>query len=83
MRKLLGADTTVTVKTLSGEISQKNQAIDNLRVAKSGGSRKPKWIKLQRAYIKEKLLVCEEEIETPEKLIIQIFQYDCILVLIV
>ena len=83
MRKSLGADTPVIVKTRSGQISQKSQAIDNLRVAKSLGSRKPKWIKLLRTKKKEKLLVYEEEIETPEKLILRIFQYDCLLVPIV
>ena len=64
--KAEGVQTTIKIKTLNGEESQKTEAVSGLKVSKSTGKRM--WIDLPVTYTKEDLPVDDEDVATSEKI---------------
>ena len=63
-----GRSTSVTIKTLNGEMSQRAIAVEGLKVAGSMmKTTTTDWINLPRSFTKESFSVEEQEIATPTK----------------
>ena len=66
---LHGRRTSITVKTMNGEVRNSPKVVDGIEVAQaSNGSEEKVWVQLPSTYTQEDLPVDSREIETAEKL---------------
>ena len=62
-----GRRTSITIKTLNGEVTNKSSVISGMKVASSRGSSED-WLELPDTYTKKYLPVGKEDVATPSKL---------------
>ena len=60
--------TSITIKTLNGEVTNKSSVISGLKVASSRNSSED-WLELPDTYTKKCLPVGKEDVATPLKLV--------------
>ena len=66
---LHGRRTSITVKTMNGEVTNSPKMVDGIEVAQaSNGSEEKVWVQLPSTYTQEDLPVDNREIATAEKL---------------
>ena len=67
--------TSITAKTMNGEINNSSEALENLEVAQaSNGKAERAWVKLPCTYTQEDLPVDRNEVATIDK----IKRWDCL-----
>ena len=63
-----GTPTSISIKTLNGDVSNTSVAVVGLKVCAAPASGKNGWVKIPKAFSWDELQVDGEDIATPEKL---------------
>ena len=63
-----GTPTSITVKTLNGDVINPSVAVEGLKVCADAASGKNRWLKIPKAFSLDELQVDAEGIATPEKI---------------
>ena len=63
-----GTPTSITVKTLNGDVTNPSVAVEGLKVCADAASGKNRWLKIAKAFSLDELQVDAEGIATPEKI---------------
>ena len=63
-----GTPTSISIKTLNGDVSNTSVAVEGLKVCAAPASGKNGWVKIPKAFSWDELQVDGEDIATPEKL---------------
>ena len=62
-----GTPTSITLKTLNGDVTNTSVAVEGLQVCAAATSGKNRWVKIPKAFFWDELQVDAEDIVTPEK----------------
>ena len=68
---MMGIDetpTSITIKTLNGDLTNTSGAVERLNVCAAAASGRNRWVKISKAFSRDKLQVDAEDIATPEKI---------------
>ena len=63
-----GTPTSITVKTLNGDVTNTSVAVEGLKVCAAAASGKDRRVKIPKAFLRDELQVDAEDIATPEKI---------------
>ena len=63
-----GTPTSITIKTLNGNVTNASVAVEGLKVCGAAASGKNRWVKKPKAFSRDELQVDAEDIATPEKI---------------
>ena len=63
-----GTPTSITIKTLNGDVTNTSVAVEGLKVCAAAASGRNRWVKIPKAFSRDELQVDAEDIATPEKI---------------
>ena len=63
-----GTPTSITIKTLNGDVTNTSVAVEGLKVCAAAASGKNRWVKIPKAFSWDELQVDAKDIATPEKI---------------
>ena len=63
-----GTPTSITIRTLDGDVTNSLVADEGLKVCATAASGKNRWVKIPKAFSRDELQVDAKAIATPEKI---------------